>query len=38
MGVHVLGNSVEIDRIRDVCKKKKLILIEDTCESFRLKI
>ncbi len=33
MGVHVLGNSVEIDKIRDVCKKKKLILIEDTCES-----
>ena len=33
MGVHVLGNSVEIDRLRDVCKQKKIILVEDTCES-----
>jgi CDP-6-deoxy-D-xylo-4-hexulose-3-dehydrase len=33
MGVHVLGNSGEIDKIRNVCAKKKIILIEDTCES-----
>lgn len=33
MGVHVLGNSGEIDKIRNFCKKKKIILIEDTCES-----
>jgi CDP-4-dehydro-6-deoxyglucose reductase, E1 len=33
MGVHVLGNSGEIDKIRNVCKKRKIILIEDTCES-----
>ncbi|WP_415321012.1 DegT/DnrJ/EryC1/StrS family aminotransferase [Candidatus Pelagibacter sp. Uisw_092] len=33
MGVHVLGNSGEIDKIRNICKKRKLILIEDTCES-----
>ena len=33
MGVHVLGNSGEIDKIRNICAKKKLILIEDTCES-----
>ena len=31
--VHVLGNSGEIDKIRKICKKKKIILIEDTCES-----
>lgn len=33
MGVHVLGNSGEIDKIRNICTKKKMILIEDTCES-----
>jgi len=33
MGVHVLGNSGEIDKIRNICTKKKIILIEDTCES-----
>ena len=33
MGVHVLGNSVEIDKVRDHCREKKIILIEDTCES-----
>ena len=31
--VHVLGNSGEIDKIRNICNRKKIILIEDTCES-----
>ena len=31
--VHVLGNSGEIDKIKKICKQKKIILIEDTCES-----
>jgi CDP-4-dehydro-6-deoxyglucose reductase, E1 len=31
--VHVLGNSGEIDKIRKICKKRKIILIEDACES-----
>lgn len=31
--VHVLGNSGEIDKIKNICKKRKIILIEDTCES-----
>ena len=31
--VHVLGNSGEVDKIKEICSKKKIILIEDTCES-----
>ena len=31
--VHVLGNSANIEEIKYICKKKNLILIEDTCES-----
>ena len=31
--IHVLGNSTDIDLIRKVAQKKKIILIEDTCES-----
>ncbi len=31
--IHVLGNSTEIDLIYKVAKKKKIIIIEDTCES-----
>ena len=31
--IHVLGNSTDMDVIREVAKKKKIILIEDTCES-----
>ncbi len=31
--IHVLGNSTEIDLIHKVAKKKKIIIIEDTCES-----
>ena len=31
--IHVLGNSSNIEKIRSICKKKKIILVEDTCES-----
>jgi CDP-6-deoxy-D-xylo-4-hexulose-3-dehydrase len=31
--VHLLGNPCDIDRLQKICKKHKLILIEDTCES-----
>ena len=33
MAVHVLGNSSDIEKIKNICKKKNIILIEDTCES-----
>ena len=33
MAVHVLGNSSKISELSKLCKKKKLFLIEDTCES-----
>jgi len=33
MAVHVLGNSTNMDQLKDIVKKKKLYLIEDTCES-----
>jgi CDP-6-deoxy-D-xylo-4-hexulose-3-dehydrase len=33
MVVHVLGNSSEISNISKLCKKNKIFLIEDTCES-----
>ena len=35
--VHVLGNSGYIDEVREICKKKKIWLIEDTCESLGVK-
>ena len=31
--VHVLGNASDISEIQEISKKKKIILIEDTCES-----
>ena len=31
--VHVLGNSSDMTQIRLICKKKNIILVEDTCES-----
>ena len=31
--VHVLGNSSDISLIKKISKKKKIIIIEDTCES-----
>ena len=33
MAIHVLGNSTDIELLRKICVKKKIILIEDTCES-----
>ncbi|MDC1112199.1 DegT/DnrJ/EryC1/StrS family aminotransferase [Candidatus Pelagibacter sp.] len=33
MGVHVLGNSTNINELNKVIKKNKLYLVEDTCES-----
>ncbi len=33
MLVHVLGNGTNVEKIRKISKKKKIILIEDTCES-----
>ena len=31
--VHVLGNGTDVKKIKTIAKKKKIILIEDTCES-----
>ena len=31
--VHVLGSCSDIISIRNICKKRKIILVEDTCES-----
>lgn len=31
--IHVLGNSSNMNEIRSICKKRKIILVEDTCES-----
>ena len=33
MLVHVLGNSTEVDKITKIAKRKKIIVIEDACES-----
>ena len=33
MGVHILGNSTNMDELMRIVKKNKLYLIEDTCES-----
>ena len=33
MAIHVLGNSTDIETLRRICTQKKIILIEDTCES-----
>ena len=37
MCVHILGLSSNMDKIRKICKTKKLILFEDTCESLGAK-
>ena len=37
MIINVLGQSTQIDKIRSFCKKKKIILIEDNCESLGAK-
>ena len=33
MGVHILGNSTNMDELKRIIKKNNLYLIEDTCES-----
>ena len=33
MLVHVLGNGTNVEKLKKIAKKKKIILIEDTCES-----
>jgi len=33
MGVHVLGNSTNMNELKSIINKKKLYFIEDTCES-----
>lgn len=33
MAVHILGNACDMNQLREVCQKKSLMLIEDTCES-----
>jgi CDP-6-deoxy-D-xylo-4-hexulose-3-dehydrase len=33
MLIHVLGNSTDIEKVIKIAKKKKIIIIEDTCES-----
>ena len=37
MLVHVLGNSTNVEKIKKIAKRKKIILIEDTCESLGAK-
>ena len=37
MIINVLGLSPDVKRIRDYCKRKKIILIEDNCESLGAK-
>jgi len=37
MLVHVLGNSTNVEKITKIARKKKIILIEDTCESLGAK-
>ena len=35
--VHVLGNGGYIEEVKEICRKKKIWLIEDTCESLGVK-
>ena len=35
--VHVLGNGGHIEEVREICNRKKIWLIEDTCESLGVK-
>jgi len=37
MAILVLGNATYIDKLKSICKKKKIILIEDTCEALGTK-
>ena len=33
MAVHILGNCPDMSKLKEIVNRKKLILIEDTCES-----
>lgn len=33
LAVHVLGNMCDMDRLKNICTKHELFLVEDTCES-----
>jgi CDP-4-dehydro-6-deoxyglucose reductase, E1 len=33
LAVHILGNSTNMQKLTEICNKKKITLIEDTCES-----
>ena len=37
MLIHVLGNSTNIEKIKKIAQRKKIILIEDTCEALGAK-
>jgi len=37
MLIHVLGNSTNIEKIKKIAQRKKIILIEDTCEALGTK-
>ncbi len=37
MAVHILGGCTNMEKLRSIAKKKKIILIEDTCESLGAK-
>tara|TARA_B100000963_G_C22597243_1_gene658456 strand:+ start:620 stop:1786 length:1167 start_codon:yes stop_codon:yes gene_type:complete len=38
VAVSILGNPVELDKLRNFCQKKKIYLMEDNCESMGAKI
>ena len=33
LAVHILGNSTNMQELIEICNKKKITLVEDTCES-----
>ncbi len=33
LAIHVLGTSLQMDKLLKICKKKDILIIEDTCES-----
>lgn len=37
LGINILGNPIEFSKIKKICKKHNLILIEDNCESLGAK-
>lgn len=34
MAVHLLGRACEIEKLKDICKKHKIYLVEDCCEAY----